>query len=303
MEILKYCKALGDETRARLVNVLLRYELNVGEIVQLMDMGQSRISRHLKILADSELVECRRDGLWAFYRASDSGAGRKFLDGIAPLLDGEPVFEKDLARAERVIRERTAQTRQFFESIADEWDRLNSEVFGDLDLRGEIISRMPLCEAAADLGCGSGELLALMASKAKSVIGVDNAPKMLELAESRFQGDARMSLRIGELSHLPLRDGETDFAVVSLVLHHLARPSEALGEAERILRSGGRLLVAEFDKHTNEIMRTDYGDRQLGIDKNQMLGWLETAGFMLKEVTEYNINMGLAVILYEAVKE
>lgn len=303
MEILKYCKALGDETRARLVNVLLRYELNVGEIVQLMDMGQSRISRHLKILADSELVECRRDGLWAFYRASDAGVGRAFLDGIGPLLDGEPVFEKDLARAERVIRERTAQTRQFFDSIADEWDRLNSEVFGDLDLRGEVIGRMPQCESAADLGCGSGELLALMAAKASTVIGVDNAPKMLELAEERFQGDARMSLRIGELSHLPLRDGEADCAVVSLVLHHLARPIEALTEAQRILDSGGRLLVAEFDKHNNEVMRTDYGDRQLGIDKDQMLEWLEKAGFTVSEVTEYNVNMGLAVVLYEAVKE
>ncbi|WP_147820380.1 ArsR/SmtB family transcription factor [Salidesulfovibrio onnuriiensis] len=303
MEILKFCKAVGDETRARLMNVLLRYELNVGEIVQLMDMGQSRISRHLKILAESDLVDCRRDGLWAFYRASDSGMGRRFLDGVAPLLDGEPMFEKDLARAERVIRERTAQTRQFFDSIADEWDRLNSEVFGDLDLRGEVIGRMPQCKIAADLGCGSGELLALMASKAGTVIGVDNAPKMLELAEERFLGDARMSLRIGELSHLPLRDGETDCAVVSLVLHHLARPQEALVEAERILRPGGRLLVAEFDKHTNEIMRTDYGDRQLGIGKDQMLGWLEGAGFTVSEVTEYNVNMGLTVILYEAVKE
>lgn len=303
MEILKYCKALGDETRARLVNVLLRYELNVGEIVQLMDMGQSRISRHLKILADSELVECRRDGLWAFYRACEEGVGRAFLDGVAPILDGEPVFEKDLARAERVIRERTAQTRQFFDSIADEWDRLNSEVFGSLDLRTEVINRMPQCETAADLGCGSGELLARMASKARTVIGVDNAPKMLELAEERFQGDARMSLRIGELSHLPLRDGETDCAVVSLVLHHLARPAEALSEAERILRPGGRIVVAEFDKHDNEIMRTDYGDRQLGIDRNQMLGWLKSTGFSVSEVTEYNVNMGLTVILYEAEKQ
>ncbi|KAB1442067.1 ArsR/SmtB family transcription factor [Pseudodesulfovibrio senegalensis] len=302
MEILKYCKALADETRARLVNVLLRFELNVGEIVQLMEMGQSRISRHLKILADSGLVECRRDGLWAFYRASDSGPGRNFLDGVAPVMEGEAVFGQDLARAAKVIRERMAQTRQFFDSIADDWDRLNKEVLGSMDLRGEIVSRVSGCDVAADLGCGTGELLALMAQKSRTVIGVDSSPKMLELAEDRFHGDARVSLRIGELSFLPLRDWEADCVVVSLVLHHLARPLEALVEAGRVLKTGGRLVVAEFDKHDNEVMRTEYGDRQLGIANREMRGWLEKAGFEVREQTEYKVNMGLAVILYEAVR-
>ncbi len=303
MEILKYCKALSDETRARLVNVLLKYELNVGEIVQLMEMGQSRISRHLKILADSDLVECRRDGLWAFYHASETGPGRDFLDGIASVMEDEIVFGQDLARAAKVIRERMAQTRQFFDSIADDWDRLNKEVLGSMDLRGEIVARIGQCEVAADLGCGPGELLALMAEKARTVIGVDSSPKMLELAEDRFHGDGRMSLRIGELSFLPLRDWEADCVVVSLVLHHLARPQEALGEAARVLKTGGRLIVAEFDKHDNEVMRTEYGDRQLGFDKSEMSGWMKQAGFEVSEITEYKVNMGLSVILYEAVRQ
>lgn len=303
MEILKYCKAMADETRARLVNVLLGFELNVGEIVQLMEMGQSRISRHLKILSDSDLVECRRDGLWAFYRASESGPGRDFLDGITPAMQGESVFERDLARAEKIIRERTAQTRQFFDAIADDWVRLSSEVLGDLDLRAEMVKRMPMGGVAADLGCGSGELLALMAKKAEMVIGVDNSPKMLELAEERFHGDARMSLRIGELSFLPLRDWEADCIVVSMVLHHLARPAEALVEASRALKSGGTLIIAEFEKHGNEIMRSEYGDRQLGIERDDMLSWLERARFKPGKVTAYNVNMGLTVNLYEAVKK
>ena len=113
MEIIKYCKALADETRARLVNVLLEYELNVGEIVQVMEMGQSRISRHLKILADSGLVNFRREGLWAFYRVSDDGPGRDFLDGITKLLEDEEELKRDRNRADKVIRERTAATRQF----------------------------------------------------------------------------------------------------------------------------------------------------------------------------------------------
>ena len=69
MKILLQTKALADETRLRLLGVLARHELNVGEIVQVMGMGQSRVSRHLKILVDAELVTCQRQGMWAFYSA------------------------------------------------------------------------------------------------------------------------------------------------------------------------------------------------------------------------------------------
>jgi len=303
MEIIKYCKALADETRARLVNVLLDYELNVGEIVQVMEMGQSRISRHLKILADSGLVDVRREGLWAFYRASDEGPGRAFLDGVASLLEGEVDLKRDRNRAEKVIRERTAATRQFFDDIAPDWDRMTAEVLGDLDLGRKIQARLSNCDCSADIGCGPGDMLAVLAKTSKQVIGVDNSPKMLELAEERFPDDANMSLRIGEMTHLPLRDWEADCTVMSLVLHHLARPIDAIREAGRVLKIGGRLIIAEFDQHENELMRSEYGDRRLGIPRDKMVGWLKQARFAVGKVQEFPVNMGLVVVLYEAEKK
>ena len=87
---------------------------------------------------------------------------------------------------------------------------MTAEVLGDLDLGREIRSRLPQCDCAADIGCGTGDMLEILSRSAKTVIGVDNSPKMLELAEERFSGDARMSLRIGEMTHLPLRDWEAD---------------------------------------------------------------------------------------------
>lgn len=303
MEIIKYCKALADETRARLVNVLLEYELNVGEIVQVMEMGQSRISRHLKILSDSGLVDVRRDGLWAFYRASDHGPGRDFLGGVSTLLEEEDALKRDRNRAEKVIRERTAATRQFFDDIAPDWDRMTADVLGELNLGREIQARLPKCACSADIGCGPGDMLEILARSSDMVIGVDNSPKMLELAEERFSDDARMSLRIGEMTHLPLRDWEADCTVMSLVLHHLARPLDALREAGRVLKIGGRLLVAEFDQHENELMRSEYGDRQLGIPREKMLAWLKQARFEITNVTEFSVNMGLVVVMYEAEKK
>lgn len=303
MEIIKYCKALADETRARLVNVLLDYELNVGEIVQVMEMGQSRISRHLKILSDSGLVDVRREGLWAFYRASEEGPGRSFLEGVTSLLEGEADLMRDRNRAEKVIRERTAATRQFFDDIAPDWDRMTADVLGNLDLGREIQARLPQCDCAADIGCGPGDMLAVLAKTSKAVIGVDNSPKMLELAEERFSDDANMSLRIGEMTHLPLRDWEADCTVMSLVLHHLARPVDAIREAGRVLKIGGKLLIAEFDLHENELMRSEYGDRRLGIPSKKMVGWLEQSRFEVTGVSEFPVNMGLVVIVYEAEKK
>lgn len=302
MEIIKYCKALSDDTRVRLVNVLLEYELNVGEIVQVMEMGQSRISRHLKILSESGLVHVRREGLWAFYRAKEDGPGRAFLNGVRELMSSEPELKRDRNRAEKVILERTAATRQFFDDIAPEWDRMTAEVLGDLDLGREIQTRLPECDCAADIGCGTGDMLAILARSSRSVIGVDNSPKMLELAEERFSGNARMSLRIGEMTHLPLRDWEADCTVMSLVLHHLARPIDAIREAGRVLKIGGRLIIAEFDQHENELMRSEYGDRRLGIPCEKMRRWLEEARFDVRSVTEFKVNMGLVVVLYEAEK-
>ena len=302
MEIIKYCKALADETRARLVNVLLEFELNVGEIVQVMEMGQSRISRHLKILSESGLVDVRREGLWAFYRASEEGPGRAFLDGVRELLSVEPELKRDRNRAEKVISERTAATRQFFDAIASEWDRMTAEVLGDLDLGREIQARLPECDCAADIGCGTGDMLEILSRSSRSVIGVDNSPKMLELAEERFSGNGRMSLRIGEMTHLPLRDWEADCTVMSLVLHHLAMPLDAIREAGRVLKIGGRLIIAEFDQHENELMRSEYGDRRLGIPRESMSSWLEEARFDVLSVTEFTVNMGLVVVLYEAEK-
>jgi len=303
MEIVKYCKALGDETRARLINVLLQYELNVGEIVQVMEMGQSRISRHLKILADSGLVDVRREGLWAFYRVSDHGQGREFIDGVVSLFEDDEDLRKDRNFADKVIRQRTAETRRFFDDIAPEWGRMTGEVLGGLDLHAEIRALMSECNCAADIGCGPGELISVLSAAAKNIIGVDNSPKMLELAEARFSAESNVSLRIGEMGHLPIRDGEIDCAVMSLVLHHLARPLEAIEEAARCLKGDGKLIIAEYDRHDNESMRSDYGDRRLGIRKDKMLDWLDQAGFRPRRTKEFTVNMGLVIVLYEAVKK
>lgn len=300
-------KALADETRIRLCHVLLKHELNVRELVEVFGMGQSRISRHLKILSDCSLLTYRRDGLWVFYVAAEQGRGRQLLEVVEKMVQVEPLMLADLERAEQVLAERSRATRRFFDSVAGEWAALRSDVLGDFDLHQALHERLAPCGVVLDMGCGAGELLGCMADMAGQgldwLIGVDSSPKMIEQARKRLAQKAEhVSLRIGELEHLPVRDGEADCGVISMVLHHLPDPKQAINEASRAIAPGGRLLLAEFDKHDDESMRHRHSDRWLGFSPEQLQDWLQEAGFRPAQCLRQEVNRGLAVLLLEAHK-
>ncbi len=267
----RYFKALSDDTRLRLVHVLSQYELSVNELVSLLETGQSRISRHLKILAEAGLLIARRDGLRTFYSAVREGEGLEFLRAVTPFLTADMNMCADLDMAESILKDRARKTRQFFNSVADHWDTLNREIIGEFDLAGAVEAAVPKeCRVAVDLGCGTGLVLERLLGKAEQVIGVDGSSRMLELSRRRLGDEDSVSLRIGELDHLPLRDGEADFACINLVLHHLSDPSSALREIFRVLKPGGTAFISDFDRHNQEKMRTDYGDHWLGFSREKI---------------------------------
>ena len=299
---IRYFKALSDETRLRLAYVLDRYELSVNELVSILEMGQSRVSRHLKILTEAGLLNSRRDGLWVFYSSVREGEGAAFLKAAMPFLDDDSEMHADVDMAARIIEDRALKTRQFFNTIAEHWDTLSREVLGGFDLAGAVCARMPEgCEVAVDLGCGTGLVLERMRGRARQIIGVDGSPRMLELSRRRLAGvegePENVSLRIGELSHLPLRDCEADFASINMVLHHLSNPENALAEIRRVLRPGGLLMAADFDRHNQERMRLDYGDLWLGFDEATMTRLLHAAGFEVVSSTSRPVEQGLALNL------
>ena len=304
MTALRYLKALADETRLRLALVLYHYELSVNELVSLLNMGQSRISRHLKILTEAGLLHSRRDGLWVFYSAENDGPGREFLNNVIPFMLDDEASRADLDMAARIIEERALKTRQFFNEIADDWDEMNREILGDFSLPDVILRAVPEnCGVAADLGCGTGEVLEHLRGACRELIGVDGSPRMLELARRRFDDHMEgISLRIGELDYLPLRDGEADFICINLVLHHLSRPSAALGEIARGLHPGGLVLVTDFDQHPQESMRTLYGDRWLGFPLDDLSAAMARAGLSIVDYRRQPVKKELALHLILARK-
>ena len=152
-----------------------------------------------------------------------------------------------------------------------------------------------------DLGCGTGAVLLRMLSRARNVVGVDGSQAMLDICHRRFEelpeAATRISLRIGSLEHLPLRDQEADFASINRVLHHLEVPSEALAEARRILNSRGRLFISDFLHHNDESMRVTYGDRWLGFEEGKLAIMLHNAGFTRTHIRKQKVGNNLTLLL------
>ncbi|MCK4762206.1 MAG: ArsR family transcriptional regulator [Candidatus Aminicenantes bacterium] len=304
METVNYFKALADETRLRLANLSLHYELNVNEIVDVMNMGQSRISRHLKILTDNKMLTCRRDGMWTFYSAAEEGDGCRFVGAVKYLFEKESVFKSDLAGAKRVREERSKAMINFFDSIAGAWEKLKREIIGDVDINNLILQNLSAANTIVDLGCGTGDLLDALKGKAERLIGVEKSPKMLEEARRRFAGDGdNIDLRVGELEHLPLREEEAGLAVINMVLHHLPDPAKAFADIHRVLEKGGGIIIVDLLTHNIERMRERYGDRWLGFSKEDIEKWLEDSGFSLKKIEYFDLKKGLKGFIAQSVKK
>jgi len=301
MTALTYCKALSDPTRVRMLNVLRHFELNVNEIVKLLEMGQSRVSHHLRILSDSGLLLSRRDGIWAFYTAPKSGEAQRFIGAIGYLLNGDPALDVDRERAADILDDRKRETSRFFDSIVEDWAGMKRAIIGERDLAADILEHMEGCGVVADLGCGTGDLLVRLPEKAKTVIGVDNSPRMLERARRHCaEHGTEADLRIGELEHLPMRNAEADCAVINLALHHLAVPTDGIREARRVLKRGGRLIVTDFDKHDDETLRRQFGDRWLGFEKEDVERWMREERFEIMGFDRREVKRGLRIHLFVA---
>jgi len=294
MELVHYFKALSDKTRLRVFNILTNHELNVNEIVEVMEMGQSRISRHLKILTESGLLTLRQDGLWSFYTAKNDEVTKQFSASIKQSCKSDNELSDDLIRAKQVLKDRQSKTKRFFNQIASNWDKLKKDILGEIDLTGLIIDKVPICKVTADLGCGTGELLSALKKKSDIAIGVDGSPKMLDIARKRLKDlKEGIELRLGEMEHLPLKDGELDLAVVNMVLHHVPEPIIGIKEVHRVLKPSGSFILVDFDTHSNEALRNTYGDRWLGFKKNEIERWLADAGFELIESVQIKLQKKL----------
>jgi DNA-binding transcriptional ArsR family regulator/protein-L-isoaspartate O-methyltransferase len=279
-------KALADPSRLRLLGVLVHGEFTVQELTRILAMGQSRVSRHLKILTDAGILAVKRQGTWGYYRLGENDAFfREIWPALEKRLENLPEGKGDLTRLFEVLEERRGRSRDFFERYARQWDMLARQVLPVAAYLDPMIEEVPRCEVAVEIGVGTGALLSALSRKAANVVGVDNSPAMIEqaLERSRAEGLKGVDLRLGEMGHLPLLDGEAGCVLLNMVLHHAAQPLPVLKEINRVLRPGGTLVIADLQRHEKEWLREKMADQWLGFERRELEGWLETEGFSLRQ--------------------
>lgn len=266
-------KALADPTRQRILQVIVNQDVNVSELVEVLRQPQSTVSRHLKVLREAELILDRREGTAAVYAAvSPAPNGNGVKEGLrGRLLEwvaDEPLPRAVARRLDKVLHRRRVRTEAFFERVGHRWDQMRVDCFGAAFPFEALTALLPQEWTVADVGTGTGYLLPSLVARFRRVIAVDPVPAMLEVARSRL--DPRdldhVDFRSGDLSQLPIDEGQVDLALAILVLHHVPSPPEALAELGRIVKPGGRLLIVEHAAHQCAEFHERMQDRWWGFE-------------------------------------
>ena len=273
--------ALADSTRSRMLLLLERHELTVGELCTILQLPQSTVSRHLKTLADAAWVSSRRDGTSRYYTLAlddRDDQSRRLWTLLRDEVRATPGADQDHRRLKTVLDNRQSKSQTFFEGAAAQWDKLRQDLFGRASHLQALPALLDPAWIVGDLGCGTGELSAAIAPFVARVIAIDRSADMLRAAERRLCGVANVDIRRGTLEALPVENGELDAATLALVLHHLPDPAAAVREAARALRPGGRLMVLDMLPHDHEEYRQQMGHVWLGFGDDQVRKLFVTAG-------------------------
>lgn len=277
-QIFSQLSALSDPIRARLLLVLDRQELTVSELCTILQLPQSTVSRHLKVLGDEALVKSRAEGTSRRYRMDSFDSNpesARLWKLVREQLSGMPFSIQDAQRLESVLALRRTTSQEFFSSAAGEWDRMRAELFGS---RADILGLLSLIDpnsVIGDLGCGTGQISELLAPYVSQVISVDESAAMLSAATQRLEAYPNVSVRKGDLLSLPIDSDTLDFALIFFVLHYAPDPGLIIGEATRALKTGGKLLVVDLTPHDRPEFRDRMGHIWQGFSEEDFSRWAE----------------------------
>lgn len=280
--LVRWMGTLADATRLRLLRMLERHELGVSDLCDIVQLPQSTVSRHLKLLGDEGWTTSHRQGTTNLYRM--------LLDELDPtqrslwLLAREQTqdwatLQQDELRLAQRLQQRRSDSKAFFAGAAAQWDKMRQELYGESLSHEAVLGLLPMDWTVADLGCGTGNLTAELGRHAKQVIGVDNSAEMLDAARQQTEQLANVELRRGDLESLPIEDASVDAALLTVVLTYVPDPMIVLREMQRILKPQSQGLVIDVMRHDRDDFRRQMGQQSLGFEPDQLKTMLTDAGF------------------------
>lgn len=294
-------RAIGEETRLRIMALLARGELTVSELTQILGQSQPRVSRHLKILSDAGLAERHREGAWMFYRvasgAREESARSSILDAVASIGESaDRLIARDAERFHQSRQSRAAQAAAYFQENAAEWNSVRALHLPDSDIETSIVELAgngPF-GVFVDLGTGTGRMLEIFADNFEQGVGYDLSHEMLSIARNNLEsaGITHAQVRHGDLFSVPMESTSADIVCVHHVLHYLASPEDAVREAARLLKPGAQLIISDFAPHDLEFLREEHAHRRLGFSDTEVRAWCSAAGLKLDKIEALSPRAG-----------
>ncbi len=280
---INFLRLIADPTRLRMMLLLEQDELSVAELQEILGMGQSRISSHLAQLKRAGAVRDRRAGKNVYYglqSAQRNGARARVQELVRAVAREIPETSRDRTALKLVLRKRQDKAREYFDELAGKFGRSYVPGRSWEALAHTLITLLPAM-TVADLGAGEGTLSQLLAKTARSVIAVDNSPKMVAFASqlAKQHGLKNLEYRLGDIQDPPIQKNSVDLAIFSQALHHAIRPERAIEAAHGTLKKNGRVVILDLLAHRFDKARELYADQWLGFSEVQLHEWLEGAGF------------------------
>ncbi|GIK50494.1 MAG: ArsR family transcriptional regulator [Alphaproteobacteria bacterium] len=275
-------RAAGEQTRLRMLALLTEGELAVGELAQALGQSQPRVSRHLKLLTEAGLVERAPEGAWVFYRLPRAHTTeRHFAEAALGMLDpNDPLLVRDAERLQEIRAAREAAAAEYFERNAADWERVRALHLPEADIDSAILAAAgegPF-ELMVDVGVGQGRMIQLFSDRVRRAEGFDTSRQMLAIARASLDDlKAKAAVRFGDAYAPPIERGAADLVTIHQVLHFLADPGRAIGEAARLLKPGGRLVIVDFAPHALEFLREEHAHRRLGFADSEIADWCAAA--------------------------
>lgn len=281
--LLNGLRAAAEPTRLRILSLCARGELSVTELTQILSQSQPRVSRHLKLLCDAGLLDRHREGNWIFHRIAVAGPGAALARALVKLIPADdPDHGLDLNRLDEIRRQRAAAAAAYFRRNAEKWDEIRVLHVDDHEVERLMLELLPSgpIDDLLDVGTGTGRILELLAPRVRRAIGIDLSREMLAVARAKL-GRAHChncSVRQADMYRLPMASASVDLVTIHQVLHFADDPGAAIGEAARVLRDGGRLMIVDFARHDLEYLRTEHAHRRLGFTDEEVIGWCRAHG-------------------------
>ncbi len=300
-QLLQGLRAVAEGTRLRILGLCAHGDLTVTELVEILGQSQPRVSRHLKLLMEAGLLERNQEGNWAYYRLAPEAELARLIVDLIPAED--PAHALDLERLQAVKQTYEVQAAAYFRRNAANWSQIRALHVDEAEVDAALAEAFvgePIGDLL-DIGTGTGHVLKLLSDRLTSGVGIDRSLDMLKVARSNLFRDGlrHCQVRQADMKQLPFRAEGFDAVTLHMALHYAERPEDALAEAARVLRPGGKLVVIDFAPHEHLQLREEHAHRWLGFSEETIQDHFARLG-LVPETTRRLEGGAITVVLWSA---